>query len=246
MNVLMVDVGGTNVKVMVSHDGEVRKMPSGQTLTASEMVHGVLGLTADWDFDRVSLGIPGLVEHGKPALEPSNLGGGWVDFDYSEAFGRPVRCINDAAMQALGNYDGGRLLFLGFGTGIGATVIVDDVVVPIEVGSVKLNRMQCLVDRLSKAALKRDGREHWSAAALDAVELFQNVFKPDQTVLGGGNAKYVDPLPSYCVRVDNRSAYTGAQRLWEESDLFASPGATSWRIHRHEGRRACCQATLSN
>jgi polyphosphate glucokinase len=134
----MVDVGGTNVKLMTSYEGEVRTMPSGESLTASEMVRGVLELTADLEFGRVSLGFPGLIEHGKPAREPGNLGNGWVDFDYSQAFGRPVRCINDAAMQALGNYDSGRLLFLGLGTGIGATVIVDDIVVPIEVGAVKL------------------------------------------------------------------------------------------------------------
>jgi polyphosphate glucokinase len=245
MKTLMVDVGGTNVKVMVSYDGEVRKMPSGLKFTASEMVLGVLRLTGDLEFDRVSLGFPGLVEDGKPALEPSNLGGGWVGFDYSQAFCKPVRCINDAAMQALGNYDSGRLLFLGFGTGIGATVIVDDIVVPIEVGSVKLNRVECLADRLSKAALKRDGREHWSAAAFDAIELLRSIFKPDQTVLGGGNAKYIDPFPSPCRRVDNRSAYTGAQRLWEDSDLFASACATSWRIHRDDGCRIGSKRTLS-
>jgi polyphosphate glucokinase len=217
---------------MASPEGEIRRMPSGQTLTASEMVRGVLRLTADLEFDRVSLGFPGLVEHGKPVLEPGNLGNGWVDFGYSQAFGKPVRCINDAAMQALGNYNSGRLLFLGLGTGVGTTVIVDDIVVPIEVGLVKLNRKKCLEARLSKAALKRDGREHWSEGVLDAIELLQNVFKPDETVLGGGNAKFVNPLPSNCRCVGNRSAYIGAQRLWEESDLFASARATSWRIHR--------------
>jgi polyphosphate glucokinase len=156
-----------------------------------------------------------------------------VNFDYSEAFGKPVRCINDAAMQALGNYESGRLLFLGLGTGVGATVIVDDIVIPIEVGSVKLNRKECMADRLSKAALKNDGHKHWSEAVLEAIELFQNVFNPDQTVLGGGNARFVDDLPSNCRCVDNRSAYCGAQRLWENFDLFASAYAISWRIHRN-------------
>jgi predicted NBD/HSP70 family sugar kinase len=145
MNILMVDVGGTNVKVMASHEGEMRRMPSGQTLTASEMVRGVLGLTADLEFDRVSLGFPGLVEHGKPVLEPGNLGNGWVDFDYSQAFGKPVRCINDVAMQALGNYNSGRLLFLGLGTGIGTTVIVDDIVIrETESGNLSLETARCL------------------------------------------------------------------------------------------------------
>jgi polyphosphate glucokinase len=235
MKVLMVDVGGTNVKMMVSYEGEVRTMPSGQSLTASEMVRGVLELTADLEFDRVSLGLPGLIERGKPVVEPGKLGNGWVGFDYSQAFGSPVRCINDAAMQALGNYDSGRLLFLGLGTGVGSTVIVDDIVVPIEVGTVKLARKESLADRLSKAALQSDGRERWSEGVLEAVELLQTVFSPDETVLGGGNAKFVDPLPSTCRCVDNRSAYIGAQRLWEDSDLFASADATTWRIHRRRG-----------
>jgi predicted NBD/HSP70 family sugar kinase len=234
MNVLMVDVGGTNVKVMACYEGEMRRMPSGEKLTASEMVRGVLELASDLEFDRVSLGFPGLVEHGKPVLEPPNLGDGWVDFDFAKAFGEPVRIINDAAMQALGNYSTGRLLFLGLGTSIGTAVIVDDIVVPIEVGLTKLTRKERLMDRLSKVALKRDGQEHWTEAVVEAVELLQNVFKPDETVLGGGNARLVDPLPANCRCVDNRSAYVGAQRLWEDSDLFARACATSWRIHRNE------------
>jgi polyphosphate glucokinase len=234
MNVLMVDVGGTNVKVMACYEGEMRRMPSGEKLTASEMVRGVLELASDLEFDRVSLGFPGLVEHGKPVLEPPNLGDGWVGFDFAKAFGKPVRIINDAAMQALGNYSTGRLLFLGLGTSIGTAVIVDDIVVPIEVGLTKLTRKERLMDRLSKVALKRDGQEHWTEAVVEAVELLQNVFKPDETVLGGGNARLVDPLPANCRCVDNRSAYVGAQRLWEGSDLFARACPTSWRIHRNE------------
>jgi polyphosphate glucokinase len=234
MNVLMVDVGGTNVKVMACYEGEMRRMPSGEKLTASEMVRGVLELASDLEFDRVSLGFPGLVEHGKPVLEPPNLGDGWVDFDFAKAFGKPVRIINDAAMQALGNYSTGRLLFLGLGTSIGTAVIVDDIVVPIEVGLTKLTRKERLMDRLSKVALKRDGQEHWTEAVVEAVELLQNVFKPDETVLGGGNARLVDPLPANCRCVDNRSAYVGAQRLWEDSDLFARACPTSWQIHRNE------------
>jgi polyphosphate glucokinase len=234
MNVLMVDVGGTNVKIMASHDGEMRKMPSGEALSATEMVRGVIELASNLEYDRISLGFPGLVEGGKPVREPGNLGDGWVGFDYSKAFGKPVRCINDAAMQALGNYVSGRLLFLGFGTSIGATVIVDDVVVPIEVGLIKLTRKARLMDRVSKAALKSDGQELWTEAVVEAVEILQNVIKPDETILGGGNAKLIDPLPAGCRCVDNPSAYIGAQRLWEGSDLFASACQTSWRIHRNE------------
>jgi polyphosphate glucokinase len=145
-----------------------------------------------------------------------------------------VRVINDAAMQALGNYTSGRLLFLGLGTSIGTAVIVDDIVVPIEVGLLKLTRKNRLVDRLSKSALKRHGPERWTEAVVEAIELLQNVFKPDETVLGGGNSQLVDPLPANCRSVDNKSAYVGAQRLWEGSDLFASACATSWRIHRNK------------
>jgi polyphosphate glucokinase len=234
MSVLMIDVGGTTVKIMASYEGEMRKMPSGPELSASEMVRGVLELADGLEFDRVSLGFPGLVHNGQPIREPHNLGDGWVGFDYTKAFGRPARCINDAAMQALGNYTRGRLLFLGFGTSIGAAVIVDDILVPIEVGLIKLTRKTRLTDRVSKAALKRHGREIWSEAVVEAVELLQNVIKPDETVLGGGNSGLIDPLPANCRRVANRSAYVGAQRLWEGSDLFASACPTSWRIHRDE------------
>jgi polyphosphate glucokinase len=234
MNVLMVDVGGTNVKVMVSYDDELRKFSSGEKLTATEMVRGVLEISAGLDFDRISIGFPGLVQNGWPVREPHNLGDGWVGFEYSEAFGKPVRCINDAAMQALGNYVNGRLLFLGFGTSIGAAVIVDDIVVPIEVGLLKLSRKTRLMDRVTKLALKTHGQEVWRQSVFEAVEILQNVVKPDETILGGGNAQFIDPLPAKCRRVDNRSAYIGAQRLWEGSDLFASACPTSWRIHRNE------------
>ncbi len=234
MSVLMIDVGGTNVKVMASYDGEMRKMPSGENLSASEMVRGVIELASGWEFDRISLGFPGLVQNGLPIREPHNLGDGWVGFDYSEAFGKPVRIINDAAMQALGNYTSGRLLFLGFGTSIGAAMIVDDIVVPIEVGLIKLTSKTRLMDRVTQEALDRDGWEVWMKAVAEGVEILQNVIKPDETILGGGNSELIDPLPAKCRPVDNRSAYVGAQRLWEGSDLFASACPTSWRVHRNE------------
>jgi polyphosphate glucokinase len=234
MSVLMIDVGGTNVKIMASYEGEMRKMPSGENLSASEMVRGVIELASGLEFDRISLGFPGLVQNGIPIREPHNLGDGWVGFDYSKAFGKPVRIINDAAMQALGNYTRGRLLFLGFGTSIGSAMIVDDIVIPIEVGLVKLTRKTRLMDRVTKEALDRYGWEVWMEAVAEAVAILQNVIKPDVTILGGGNSELIDPLPAKCRRVDNRSAYIGAQRLWEGSDLFASACPTSWRIHRDE------------
>jgi polyphosphate glucokinase len=235
MNVLMVDVGGSNVKIMNSRGGEMRKFPSGRELTGPEMVTGVKDLASGWNYDCVSIGFPGLLRNGRPARDPLNLGGGWMDLDYEAAFdGRPVRMINDAALQALGNYDQGRLLFMGFGTSIGTCVIVDDLVVPIEIGLIKFSKKKRFVDRLSKVALKTDGLEKWTEAVLEAVVLLQDVFHPDETVLGGGNAKKLISLPALCRMVGNTSAYRGAERLWEDADMFATPLSTSWQIRRNE------------
>lgn len=238
MSVLMIDVGGSNVKLMAAHDGEVRKLESSRTMTAQQMVEGALPLVQDWEFEKISIGFPGLVRDGHPLREPLNLGDGWVDFDYSAAFGgKPVRFINDAAMQALGNYRSGRLLFLGLGTSTGTTIIVDDAVIPIEIGMLKLTRKSRFMDCLSKEALKSDGLETWAKSAREAVMMLQNVFNPDVTVLGGGNAKKLTPPPEHCILVDNRSAYVGARRLWEDADLFASACVTSWRIHHNEAHK---------
>lgn len=238
MSVLMIDVGGSNVKLMNSHDGEVRKLQSGKKMTARKMVEGVLKLAGDWEYEKISVGFPGLVREGHPAWEPLNLGSGWLDFDYGAAFGgKPVRFINDAAMQALGNYRSGRLLFLGLGTSTGTTIIVDDAVIPIEIGMLKLTRKGRFMDFLSKQALKKDGLEVWVKSAHEAVALLRNVFNPDVTVLGGGNARKLAPPPEGCMLVDNRSAYIGARRLWEDADLYASALDTSWRIHHNEAHK---------
>ena len=233
MNVLMIDVGGSNVKIMSCREGEMRKIPSGPDLTGPEMAGRVRAEASDWNYDRVSIGYPGLLRNGLPARDPYNLGGGWVDLDFEAAFeGRPVRMINDAALQALGNYVHGRLLFLGFGTSIGTCVIVDDVVLPIEIGLIKFSKKTRFMDRLSKVALKSDGLEKWTEAVLESVELLRDVFHPDETVLGGGNAKRISSMPPHCRMVGNSSAYRGAERLWEEADLCAKPLTTSWRIYR--------------
>lgn len=234
MNVLMLDVGGSHVKFMNARDGEMRKIPSGNTLTPALMVEGVREQTADWDYDAVSIGFPTLVRKGRPVKEPFNLGDGWLNFDFEEAFGKPVRMINDAAMQALGNYVHGRLLFLGFGTSIGTCLIADDTVIPIEIGLIKFSKKERFMDRLSKEALKKDGVKPWLEAVHEAVELLQDVFGPDETVLGGGNAKLIDPLPQNCRPVGNSSAYVGALRLWDDADLFASPDDSTWKIARRK------------
>lgn len=232
MKVLMIDVGGSNVKFMNAREGEMRKLKSGEELTAQAMVDGVLSETADWDYERISIGFPGLLQRGRPVRDPRNLGGGWLNFDFEKAFGRPVRLINDAAMQALGNYVHGRLLFLGFGTSIGTCVIADDTVIPIEIGMIKFSKKERFRDRLSKESLKMDGIKPWLEAVHEAVVLLRDVFHPDDTVLGGGNSELIDPLPEGCRTVDNASAYVGAERLWEEADLFASAAESTWRIVR--------------
>jgi len=239
MNILMIDVGGTNVKLMASgHEGR-RKVPSGSKLTAAQMAKEVLKATEDWDYEAISMGYPSLVSEGRPVREPLNLGGGWLNFDYEKAFGKPVRFINDAAMQALASYSTGRMLFLGFGTSIGATVIVDDVILPFEIGILRLTRRARFMDRLSKEAYKRDGRKLWLRSAYKAIEIMRDVFKPDDIVIGGGNAPQIDPLPKGCRFRDNQAAFAGATRLWPGADMIAEPHGTSWRIHRnHAGESA--------
>ena len=228
----MVDIGGTTLKVMASLNGEMHEIASGQLLTGDEMIQQVLALTADWKYECVSIGYPGLVKNGKPSREPLNLGDGWLNLNYEKAFQRPVRFINDAAMQALGNYREKRLLFIGFGTSTGTALIVDDTVIPIEIGLIKLTHKMRFMDSLSNKAFNQFGQKKWTSSVLEAVELLQDVFYPDETILGGGNAKKIIPMPPNCRCVDNRTAYIGAQRLWEDADLFAIPDATSWKIKR--------------
>ncbi len=228
----MIDVGGTNVKLMASgHEGR-RKVPSGKKLTAAQMVKEVLAVTEDWEYEAITLGYPSLVADGKPAREPLNLGGGWLKFDFAKAFGKPVRFINDAAMQALASYEGGRMLFLGFGTSTGATVIVDDVIIPLEIGMLRLSKSQRFMDRLTRAAFVNDGPKRWRRAVFEAIEILRDVFQPDDIVLGGGNAKEIEPLPKGCRCRDNQAAFIGAERLWPGADLLAEPHGTSWHITR--------------
>jgi polyphosphate glucokinase len=232
MKILMIDIGGSNVKVMVSGKDEMRKFPSGRELTAEQMVAGVKAATADWDFDAISLGFPGLVDHGKLVREPLNLSGGWLNFDFAQAFGRPVRIINDAALQALANYKGGRMLFVGFGTSVGASLIVEDVIVTVELGLIPFSRRHTFVSRLTKEARRTNGHTQWQKDVHTAVALLRDIFWPGDTVIGGGNAKMIDPLPPNCRRTSNREAILGAVRLWEGADMWAEPHGTSWRIQR--------------
>lgn len=228
----MIDVGGTNVKLMATgHEGR-RKVPSGAKLTAAQMVREVLKATEDWEFEGISLGYPSLVADGRPAREPLNLGGGWLKFDYEKAFERPVRFINDAAMQALASYAQGRMLFLGFGTSTGAAMIVDDVIIPLEIGTLRLARRARFMDALCDTTRQKVGRKRWVKSVYEAIGIMQDVFRPEDTVLGGGNASDIDPLPKGCRHRDNQAAFVGAERLWPGADMIAEPYGSSWRIRK--------------
>jgi len=215
-NVLVVDVGGTHVKVLATGQETLREVASGPTFTAEQMVSGVLKLVADWEYDVVSIGYPGAVLRGLPVAEPHNLGPGWVGFDFEGAFGCPVKLINDAAMQALGSYEGGKMLFLGLGTGLGSTMIVDGIVEPMELGHLPY-RKATYEDYVGNAGLKRFGKKKWRKYVNDVVTRLIAALLPDYVVLGGGNVRKLKDLPPHCRKGENSNAFRGGFRLWEES-----------------------------
>lgn len=214
MKVLVVDVGGTSIKVSATGRRVPVKIPSGPHLTPRRMVTLVREATRGWDYGAVSIGFPGPVKNGRPAREPHNLGRGWRRFAFDRAFDRPVRIVNDAAMQALGSYRGGRMLFLGLGTGLGTTLIVDGVVAPMEVAHLPYKKGRTYEDYVGKAGLKRLGRTRWRRHVADVTERLAAAFVADDIVIGGGNAKLVRRLPAGARRGDNRRAFTGGYRLW--------------------------------
>jgi polyphosphate glucokinase len=215
MNVLVCDVGGHNVKILVTGQDEPRKLPSGPGLTAQLMVSGVKDLAGDWKYDVVSIGYPGPMRQGRPAAEPHNVGPGWVGFDYEAAFGCPVRLINDAAMQALGSYRGGKLLFLGLGTGLGSALVVEGIVVPLELCILPYKKGS-YEDYVGTRGLVRLGKKEWRQSVADVVARFIEAFVADDVVLGGGNVKYLRELPPGCRAGKNANAFVGGFRLWEE------------------------------
>jgi predicted NBD/HSP70 family sugar kinase len=216
MRVLTVDVGGTNVKVLATGQTEPRKFPSGPKMTAKQMVSGVKQITRDWKYDVVSIGYPGLVFRGRPAVEPHNLGRGWVGFKFEAAFGRPVKIINDAAMQALGSYKSGTLLFLGLGTGLGSALVVEGNVVPMELGHLSYKK-GTYEDYVGIRGLKRLGKKKWARHVEFGVARLIDALHPDDVVLGGGNAKKLKKLPTGCRKGDNANAFVGGFRLWNEA-----------------------------
>ena len=220
-NVLVVDVGGTSVKILASRQTEIRSFRSGPTLTPARMVSAVKRLAADWTYEVVSIGYPGPVLQGRPTAEPVNLGPGWVGFDFAAAFGRPVKLINDAAMQAIGSYQGGKMLFLGLGTGLGSSLIVDGVLEPMELGHLPY-RKGTYESYVGRAGLERDGKKKWRRRVADVVERLTAALQPDETVLGGGNVKKLAALPPRCRAGHNANAFRGGFRLWAK-DSFIPP-----------------------
>jgi polyphosphate glucokinase len=213
MNVLVIDVGGSHVKILATGQQEPRRFPSGRTLTAEQMVAKVKELAADWRYDVVSIGYPGPVLRDRPIAEPHNLGSGWVGFDFQAAFGCPVRLINDAAMQALGSYNGGRMLFLGLGTGLGAAMIIDGIVEPTELGHLPYKK-GTFEDYVGQRGLDRKGKKKWREYVADVVARLRDALQPDDVVLGGGNIRYLRELPPGCRAGDNGNAFIGGFRLW--------------------------------
>ncbi|MGA8660195.1 MAG: ROK family protein [Chthoniobacterales bacterium] len=216
MNVLVIDIGGTNVKILATGQVTRRKFPSGPKLTPAKMVAGVQQLAADWKYEAVSIGYPGPVSRGRIVSEPHNLGRGWVTFDFEAAFMCPVKVINDAAMQALGNYEGGKMLFLGLGTGLGAALIVEGIVAPLEVAHLPYLR-ETFEDYVGLRGLERWGKKRWRTHVVDVVARLIAALQADEVVLGGGNVKELKTLPPGCRAGTNNSAFRGGFRLWEEA-----------------------------
>ncbi len=215
MKILVIDIGGTNVKVLATGHEEVRKIPSGSTMTAANMVTKALEETKDWEYEAISIGYPGPVVGGKALLEPKNLAEGWIGFDFSAAFGKPVKLVNDAAMQALGSYDGGRMLFLGLGTGLGSAMIVERVLVPLELAHLPYKKKRTFEDYVGLRGLERLGKPKWQEAVADVVARLKAAVVADYVVLGGGNVKKLDRLPDGARAGDNRNAFIGGYRLWD-------------------------------
>jgi polyphosphate glucokinase len=216
MNVLVIDVGGTHVKILATGQKEPRRFDSGPTLTAAGMVEGVKLAAGDWQYGAVSLGYPGFVLRGRAVAEPHNLAAGWVGFDFQAAFACPVKLINDAAMQALGSYQGGKMLFLGLGTGLGSAMIVDRVVEPMELAHLPFKN-GTFEDYVGQRGLKRRGKKKWRQYVAEMVDRLVAALEPEDVVLGGGNVRNLKELPPNCRAGDNANAFVGGLRLWENT-----------------------------
>jgi polyphosphate glucokinase len=213
--ILVLDVGGTHIKLLATGWAEPREIESGETMTPEGMVKDVKSVTEDTKYDCISIGYPGPVIHGRPLDEPHNLACGWVGFNFRKAFGCPVKVVNDAAMQALGSYQGGRMLFLGLGTGLGAAMVVDGIVEPMELAHLPYKNGKTYEDYAGLSGLERLGKKRWRRHVTDIVERLKAAFEAEYVVLGGGNAKHLKELPPDTRMGDNRYAFVGGFRLWE-------------------------------
>lgn len=223
LRVLVIDIGGTNIKLLATGQKIPTKIPSSRTLTPSELVRGVRKATAGWEYDVITIGYPGAIIEGKIVLEPVNLGRGWVRANFEKSFGHPVKLVNDAAMQAIGSYEGGRMLFLGLGTGMGTAAIFHGVVVPMEAAHLPYRRAT-FEDMAGIRGLKHFGKRRWRAIIADIVARFQAAFLVDYVVLGGGHVKFLKQLPPGCRLGSNANAFVGGFRLWQQPDKFILSG----------------------
>ncbi|OLP61921.1 ROK family protein [Xaviernesmea oryzae] len=219
--VLAIDIGGSHVKIRSSAGGAEKKVESGKTMTGPAMVAAVKTMAAGLRYDVITMGYPGPVVHSKPLREPVNLGEGWVGFDYAGAFGCPVRIVNDALMQAVGSYRGGRMLFLGLGTGLGAAMIIENVAQPMELAHLPFRKGKSYEHYVSEAYREKKGNHTWRKRVFDVVERLTAALEPDYVVLGGGNVDKLKTLPHRCRRGDNTLAFEGGFRLWTDKSLIA-------------------------
>ena len=217
MKILVIDVGGTHVKLRATSHNKRIEIPSGPHMTARKMVAAVLKLTVGWHYDAITIGYPGAVLHERIVSEPHNMGRGWVSFNFKQAFGRPVKIINDAAMQALGSYEGKRMLFLGLGTGLGSAMIVDGVLEPMELAHLPYKKGRTYEDYVGLAGLKRLGKRKWRRHVKDVVQRLKTALEVDYVVIGGGNARLLKKLPPGARLGDNANAFRGGHRLWRKS-----------------------------
>lgn len=225
VKILVIDVGGTHVKVLATGETEHREVESGKSMTASQMVEAVKKATADWKYDQISIGFPGPVVHGRILHEPHNLGSGWIGFDFARAFGKPVKLINDAAMQALGSYRGGSMLFLGLGAGLGSALIVDGTIEPLEIAHLPYKDGYSYEDCVGVRGLERLGEDKWRDTVYDVVEKLTAALQADELVLGGGNShRLKEPLPGNARLGDNANAFSGGYALWESAEKGADHG----------------------
>jgi polyphosphate glucokinase len=214
--ILTIDIGGSNVKILATGHKEKRRFPSGPQLSAEQMVRGVLDLAKDWKYDAITIGYPGPVADNQPTLEPRNLAKGWVGYDFEHSFGKPVKMINDAAMQALGSYEGGRMLFLGLGTGLGSALIMGKSIAPLELAHLPYKRGKTFEDYLGARGYERLGKREWRRAVEDVVARLKAALIADYVVLGGGNAKKLKKLPKGVRLGHNFNAFRGGFRLWDD------------------------------